>query len=155
MTPQQIAERLASRKSGQLFSVTYRRNCKVKKGINHNVQKETKAQAILAEYANRAPVKQGILTKDRLPPEAPKGTEEIFYLGPAKFYKMISGKTCLGFPVSGNEPIIQYFVDGQPSAEPDYLLASEKVQPKSKEQLAANHLAQFKLIDCDSILDVR
>ena len=155
MTPEQIAERLSSRKGGQIFSVTYRRNCKIKKGTNHRVEKETKAQAILAEYANRAPVKQGILTKDRLPPEAPKGTEEIFYLGPAKFYKMISGKTCLGFPVSGNEPIIQYFVDGQPSAEPDYLLASEKVQLKDKNELAASSQAQFKLINCEDIVDVR
>jgi hypothetical protein len=155
MTPQQIAESLASRKGGQIFSVTYRRNCKVKKGTNHRVEKETKAQAILAEYGNRAAVKQGILTKDRLPPEAPKGTEEIFYLGPAKFYKMTSGKTCLGFPLSGNEPTIEYFVDGQLSPEPDYLLASEKVQLKSKQDLAENNQAQFKLIDCESILDVR
>lgn len=155
MTPQQIAERLSSRKGGQIFSVIYRRNCKVKKGTPHLVEKQTHAQAILCEYANRAAVKQGILTKDRLLPEAPKGTEEIFYLGPAKFYKMTSGKTCLGFPLSGNEPTIQYFVDGKPSAEPDYLLASEKVQQKSKEHLAANNQAQFKLIDCESILDVR
>lgn len=155
MTPQQIAERLASRKGGQIFSVTYRRNCKVKNGTNHKVEKETKAQAILCEYSNRAAVKEGILNKDRLPPEAPKGTEEIFYLGPAKFYRMTSGKTCLGFPLSGNEPTIQYFVDGQPSAEPDYLLASEKVQLKDKNELAASSQAQFKLIDCETILDVR
>lgn len=155
MTPQQIAERLSSRKGGQIFSVTYRRNCKVKKGTPHFVEKQTRAQAILCEYANRATVKEGVLNKERLPPEAPKGTEEIFYIGNAKFFKMKSGKTCLAAPLSGNEPVIQYFVDGQPSAEPDYLLASEKVQQKSKEELAANNQAQFKLIDCESILDVR
>lgn len=155
MTPQQIAERLASRQKGQIFSIVYRRNCKVKKGTPHFVEKQTHAQAILAEYGNRAPVKEGVLNKERLPPEAPKGTEEIFYIGNAKFYKMTSGKTCLGFPLSGNEPTIQYFVDGQPSAEPDYLLASEKAKQKSKEDLAANNQAQFKLINCEDIVDVR
>lgn len=155
MTPNQIAARLASRQKGGLFSVTYRRNCKTKKDAPHCVEKETHAQAILAEYGNRAPVKEGILSGERLPPEAPKGTKEIFYLGNAKFYKMMSGKTCLGFTQSGNEPQIQYFVDGKPSAEPEYLLASEKAQQKSKEQLAENNQAQFKLIDCETILDVR
>lgn len=155
MTPQQIAERLASRQKGQIFSITYRRNCKVKKGTPHLVEKQTRAQAILCEYANRAAVKEGVLNKDRLPPEAPKGTEEIFYIGNAKFFKMVSGKTCLAAPLSGNEPIIQYFVDGQPSAEPDYLLASEKVQQKSKEELAANNQAQFKLINCEDIVDIK
>ncbi len=155
MTPEQIAERLSSRQKGQIFSITYRRNCKVKKGTPHFVEKQTRAQAILAEYGNRAPVKRGILTKERLPPEAPKGTEEIFYIGNAKFFKMLSGKTCLAAPLSGNEPTIQYFVDGKPSPEPDYLLASEKVQQKSKEDLAANNQAQFKLINCEDIVDVR
>lgn len=155
MTPQQIAERLASRQKGQIFSITYRRNCKVKKGTPHFVEKQTRAQAILAEYGNRAPVKQGILTKERLPPEAPKGTEEIFYIGNAKFFKMTSGKTCLGFPLSGNEPTVEYFVDGKLSLEPEFLLASEKVQQKSKEELAANNQAQFKLINCEDIVDVR
>lgn len=155
MTPQQIAERLASRQKGQIFSITYRRNCKVKKGTPHFVEKQTRAQAILAEYGSRAPVKEGVLNKERLPPEAPKGTEEIFYLGNAKFFKMVSGKICLAAPLSGNEPVIQYFVDGQPSPEPDYLLASEKVQPKSKEELAANNQAQFKLINCEDIIDVK
>lgn len=154
MTPEQIAERLASRQKGQIFSITYRRNCKVKKGINHSVEKQTKAQAILCEYANRAAVKEGVLNKDRLPPEAPKGTEEIFYIGNAKFFKMTSGKTCLAAPLSGNEPIIQYFVDGQPSPEPDYLLASEKVQQKGKEDLAANNQAQFKIINCEDIISI-
>lgn len=155
MTPEQIAARLSSRQKGGFYSVIYRRNCKTKKGTPHLVEKETRAQAILAEYGARAAVKEGILSGERLPPDAPRGTKEIFYIDNVKFFKMISGKTCLAAPLSGNEPQIQYFVDGKPSAEPDYLLASEKVQLKSKEELAANHLAQFKLIDCESILDVR
>lgn len=155
MTPQQIAAHLSDRQRGGFYSLIYRRNCKTKKGTNHLVEKQTHAQAILAEYGNRAPVKEGILSGERLPPEAPKGTKEIFYIGGVKFFKMMSGKTCLGATLSGNEPQIQYIVDGQPSAEPDYLLASEKVQPKSKEQLAENSQAQFKLIDCETILDVR
>lgn len=155
MTPEQIAERLASRQKGQIFSIVYRRNCKVKKGTPHLVEKQTRAQAILCEYANRTAVKEGVLNKDRLPPEAPKGIEEIFYIGNAKFFKMTSGKTCLAAPLSGNDPVIQYFVDGQPSPEPDYLLASEKVQLKDKNELAASSQAQFKLINCEDIVDVR
>lgn len=155
MTPQQIAARLSSRQKGGFYSVIYRRNCKTKKGTPHLVEKETRAQAILAEYGARAAVKEGILSGERLPPEAPRGVKEIFYIDNVKFFKMISGKTCLAAPLSGNEPQIQYFVDGKPSAEPDYLLASEKVQPKSKEKLAANYLAQFKLINCEDIVDVR
>lgn len=155
MTPQQIAANLSSRQKGGFFSVIYRRNCKTKKGTPYLVEKETRAQAILAEYGARAAVKEGILSGERLPPEAPKGTKEIFYVGGVKFFKMVSGKTCLAAPLSGNEPQIQYFVDGKPSAEPDCLLASEKVQMKSKEELAENSQAQFKLIDCETILDVR
>ena len=155
MTPEQIAAHLSTRQRGGFYSLVYRRNCKTKKGTPHLVEKETRAQAVLAEYAARAAVKEGILSGERLPPEAPKGTKEIFYVGGVKFFRMISGKTCLAANISGNEPQIQYFVDGQPSAEPDYLLASEKVQLKSKEELAESSQAQFKLIDCESILDVR
>jgi len=152
MTPQQIASRLSSKKKGQIYSLIWRRQCRVKKGIDKLVEKETKAQAILAEYANRAPVKNGVLNGERLPPEAPKGAVECFYLDNVKFFKMSSGKTCLAAPLSGNEPQIQYYVDGQLSAEPDYLLASEKVQLKSKEQLAANCQVQYKLINCQDIV---
>lgn len=155
MTPDQIAAHLSSRQRGGFYSLVYRRNCKTKKGTNHLVEKQTHAQAILAEYGNRSPVKEGILSGERLPPEAPKGTKEIFYIGGVKFFKMISGKTCLGATLSGNEPQIQYIVDGEPSAEPDYLLASEKVQPKNKEELAANSQAQFKLINCEDIVCVK
>ncbi len=155
MTPQQIAERLASRQKGQIFSIVYRRNCKVKKGTPHFVEKQTRAQAILAEYGNRAPVKQGILSGERLPPEAPKGTEEIFYLGNAKFFKMTSGKTCLAVPLTGNEPIVEYYVDGKLSAEPDYLLASEKTQQKSKEKLAENFQVPYKLVNVEDLIDIK
>ncbi len=155
MTPQQIAARLSSKKKGQIYSLIWRRQCRVKKGINSKVEKETHAQAILAEYGNRAPVKNGVLNGERLPPEAPKGAVECFYLGDAKFFKMTSGKTCLAAPLSGNEPQIRYYVDGELSLEPDFLLASEKTQLKSKEQLAENCQAQYKLINCQDIIDIK
>lgn len=155
MTPQEIAARLSAKQKGQIFSLTWRRKCKIKKGISHIVEKETHAQARLAEYANHAPVKQGILNGERLPPEAPKGAKEVFYIGNVKFFNMMSGKTCLAVPLAGNSPVAKYYVDGQLSAEPDFLLASEKVQPESKEELAAKHLTPYKLVNCQDIIDIR
>lgn len=155
MTPQEIAARLSAKQKGQIFSLTWRRKCKTKKGTNKTVEKETHAQARLAEYANHAPVKQGILNGERLPPEAPKGAKEIFYIGNVKFFNMMSGKTCLAVPLAGNSPVAKYYVDGQPSAEPDFLLASEKVQPESKEELAKMAMVPFKLINCQDIICVK
>lgn len=152
MTPQQIAEKLSTKQSGQIFSLVWRRQCRVKKGIEKLVEKETTAQSQLADYANFAPVKQGILSGERLPPEAPKGTKEVFYIGKAKFFNMMSGKTCLAVPLSGNPPVAKYYVDGKLSAEPDFLLASEKVKLESKEELSRLHQVPYKLVNVQDIV---
>lgn len=154
MTPQQIAARLSAKSKGQIFSLTWRRKCKTKKGYNQVVEKETHAQGQLAEYANFAPVKQGILSGERLSPEAPKGTKEVFYIGKAKFFNMMSGKTCLAVPLSGNPPVAKYYVDGQLSAEPDFLLSSEKIKQESKEELSKLHQVPYKLVNVQDIIDV-
>lgn len=154
MTPEQIAQKLSNKHKGQIFSYVSRRICKVRKDVEDCVVKETKAQARIANYANCGAVKEGILSGERLPPDAPKGTKECFYIGHIKFFKMMSGKTCLAAPITGNAPHIQFFVNGKPSPEPEFLLASEKVKPESKEELAKNFLVPYKLINCADIIEV-
>lgn len=154
MTPEQIAARLSNKSKGQIFSYISRRICKVRKDVDACVIKETKAQSRIAEYSNCGAVKEGILSGERLPPEAPKGAKECFYVGDIKFFKMTSGKTCLAAIITGNRPEIQYFVNGKPSPEPEFLLASEKSKPESKEELAKSFLVPYKLINCDDIVEV-
>lgn len=154
MTPEQIAEKLSSKQKGQIFSYISRRICKVRKDVDACVVKETKAQARIANYANCGAVKEGILSGERLPPDAPKGTKECFYIGHIKFFKMMSGKTCLAAPLTGNEPQIQFFINGKPSLEPEFLLASEKVKPESKEELKNVWQVPYKLINVDDIVEV-
>lgn len=154
MTPEQIAQKLSNKQKGQIFSYVSRRICKVRKDIDACVVKETKAQARIASYANCGAVKEGILSGERLPPDAPKGTKECFYIGHIKFFKMMSGKTCLAAPITGNRAEIQFFVNGKPSPEPEFLLASEKVKPESKEELKNVWQAPYKLINCADIVEV-
>lgn len=158
MTPEQIAQRLQNRQRGSIFSVVSRRPCKVKKDCDFVIEKLTNQQAQLVEYSNRGPVKQGVESGEREAPQLPRGVKSAKYIGGVKFYENYSGKTCLALPLTGNRPQSKYFLNNKEvpfEVVSDYLLASEKIIPETKEQLQKIHQAPFKMIDVTNIREIR
>lgn len=157
MTPEQIAQKLVSRAKGQLYTIKSRRPCKLKKGINLEIFKETVQQGMLCDYSARKSVREGVESGEREAPELPKGVKAVKHIGGVKFYENYSGKICISCPLGGNAPKSKFFLNNKevsPDQISDYLLASEKVQPESKEELEAKHFAPFKMIDVANILEI-
>lgn len=158
MTPEQIAQRLQNRQHGTIFSIVSRRPCKVKQGVDFKIEKLTNQQAMLAEYGNRKPVREGVESGEREAPQLPRGVKSVKYINGIKFFENFSGKTCLACPIVGNRPQSKYLLNNKEvpfETVADYLLASEKVIPETKEQLQKIHQAPFKMIDVANIEDVR
>lgn len=157
MTPEQIAEKLVSRAKGQLYTIKSRRPCKLKKGVDLEIFKETVQQGMLCDYSARKSVREGVESGEREAPELPKGVKSVKYIGGVKFYENHSGKICISCPLSGNSPKSKFFLNNQevsPEQISDYLLASEKVKPENKEELEKRHLVPFKMIDCANVVEI-
>jgi hypothetical protein len=157
MTPEQIAEKLVSRAKGQLYTVKSRRPCKLKKGFNLEIFKETEQQGMLCDYSRREPVREGVESGEREAPELPKGVKAVKHIGGVKFYEMANGNICLSVPLSGNKAKSKYLLNGQEVSQErisDYLLASEKVEPESKEELEKLHQVPFKMISVGNIIEI-
>ncbi len=157
MNPHQIAEKLASRARGGIFSIISRRPCKTLKGCPFVIEKLTKQQGILAEYSARKSVKEGIESGERDEPELPKGVRSCYKIGNVKFYEYMNGNTGVAVPLAGNPAISIYYVDGVETPKEKiehFLLASEKIKPESKEELQKIFHAPHKIIGCSNIIDV-
>lgn len=158
MKPEQIAERLVTRKGGQIFSVVSRRKCKTKKDCPFIIEKISRYQGQLCEYASRKDVKQGIESGERSEPKLPPGVKESFYVGQVKFFRMFSGNICLAVNVSGNKLKSEYLRNGKSVDKKeveDYLLASEKVVPKEKSEHQEDHTAAFVSVGVDNIIEIK
>ncbi len=157
MTPEQIAEKLVSRAKGQLYTIKSRRPCKLRKGVNLEIFKETEQQGMLCDYSRRGPVREGVESGEREAPELPKGVKAVKHIGGVKFYEMFNSNICLSVPLSGNPPKSKYLINDKevtPEEINDYLLASEKVEPESKEELEKIFQAPFKMISVKNIVSI-
>lgn len=157
MTPQQIADKLASRPKGTIFSIVSRRLAKTKKDVSAIIEKESHIQFQLAEYANTANVKSGIQSGEREKPHLPKGVKETFYVDSCKFYRTFGGNECFGGPIAGNKPKSIFYKNGETvSVEEikDDLLASELAEKKTKSELAEVHQSPFAMISVSNIVSI-
>jgi hypothetical protein len=157
MTPDQIAKSLSIRKAGQFFTVISRRFCKVRKGVDSIIEKESTYQGQLCEYKDRAIVKDAILSRERSAPNLPKGVKECFYLGDVKFFAMVNGNTCLAVNVAGNKPKSRFYKNNSPVEESvivSEVLAQELNKVATKEEAAENNQAPFVMINVQNILAV-
>lgn len=157
MTPQQIADKLASRPKGTIFQVISRRLAKTKKDVSAIIEKESHIQFQLAEYANTANVKSGIQSGEREKPHLPKGVKEIFYIDSCKFYRMFNGNECFGGPIGGNKPKSVFYKNGKiVSAEEieNDVLSSELAEKKTKSELSDVNQSPFAIVSCSNIVSI-
>lgn len=157
MTPQQIANHLSNRPKGSIFQIVSRRLAKTKKDVSAIIEKESRIQFQLAEYANTANVKSGIQSGEREKPQLPKGVKETFNIELCKFYRMFNGNECFGGPISGNKPKSVFYKNGKiVSVEEikDDLLASELAEKKTKSELAEVHQSPFAMVSCSNIVSI-
>lgn len=154
-----ISNALSSRKAGSFYTILMRRTAKVFKTYDGAIiEKESTVQGILCDYANRAPVKAAVADGLRDEPELPSHIANAFKIGNVNFWAGKNGKTYLTVCAAGNPPKVQWYLDGSPVKKSDveqYLLASEKTEPKPADELAENGQAKFFGIDVENILEVR
>jgi hypothetical protein len=94
MDIKEIAAVLGRRAKGAIFTVYA--DCPAN-GIaaaykGKNIRKRSVYQAMLADYANRAPVKTAVADGDRAPVELPSHIKESFHVGHVKFWLRKDGK---------------------------------------------------------------
>lgn len=157
MTPQQIALTLDSRPKGSFFSVVSRRPAKVRKGVNHVIEKISHTQFQLCDYSKTANVKNGIQSGEREAPKLPNGVAEIIVMGNCKFYKYHNGSMCFGGVISGNPSRSEFLLDGKPVSEceiTDYVLSSELEPKKTRADLAEKNMTPFALVKVDNIVGI-
>jgi hypothetical protein len=158
MNPNQIAQKLSTKSSGQFFSVISRRPAKTRKDCPFVIEKVSQYQGQLTEYSRRKTVREGVESGERDAPSLPRGVKESFYIGRAKFFRYFNGNEALAINVEGNRPSSQFFIDGKPVEESqvaEYLLSSELSPPKNKEQLAEKSQAPFVVISCQNVIDIK
>jgi len=153
-----IMEALENKQPGSFFTVVVRREAKTFKGVTDKIEKESVMQGILCDYANRKPVREAVKNDERDEPELPSHIKESFCEGNVRFWRGNNGKVYLPVNVAGMTPKVQWFLNGEPVSKDEvlpYVLASERQQPKSKEELAEKGQATFCAIGLENIIEVR
>lgn len=152
-----IASLLNSKNAGQLFSITVRRAAKCFKGTEDLVEKESKFQGQLCDYSARNAVKTAVEAGDRNAPELPSHILTGFKIGEVRFWRGKNGTDYLLIPINGNKAKVQWYLNGNPvaySKVSEFLLASEKVTKKTKEELADKGQVPFVCVKVDNVTNV-
>ena len=157
MTTEQIAEQLQNHTPGVIFGMVVRRDCAIRKGLPHRVEKISRFQGMLADYASRKPVKDGVENGLREAPELPSYVKSTEKINGIKFWVGNNGQFYYPLPITGNPPKVQYLLDGNPVSFADveqYLLASEKRPFVTKEEAESKMQAQFVCIKVENVQEV-
>lgn len=155
MTTNQIAEALANTRKGQFFSVTIQRPAKVFKGVTDTIVKTTTVTAQNADYAARAAVREAVESGDREAPVLPSFVTNVVVIDGVKFWE---GKNGFYLPVPvtnhGNPVWTRNGVEVKKEDISDLLLASEKSEPVSKDDLADKGQVPFIAVNVDNIIAI-
>ena len=158
MLTQEIADILKLKPKGGFYTLKTKRPAKTFKGTTFAVDKESVFQGILCDYAARGPVKTAIASGDRNDPELPSYIKESIFVDGIRFWSGNNGETYLPVSISGNHARVQWYLDNKPCNKSDVelvLMASEKTEKPSKEDLADKGQVPFAAINIKNILEVR
>ncbi len=154
MTVETIAKILTAKQGGSFYSVKVNRAGKVRKGVSDNITKVSVFQGILADYANRKPVRESVENGERNAPIMPTWAESVEVEGLRFWRNVKTGQHYLPVCVTGNPSKAQWFRNGEAvelETVKDALLASEYAPKPSKEETEEKGQAQFVAVSVENI----
>jgi len=128
MTVDEIALALQGRQN-KIFTIVVKRRANLRAAHkNLAIEKKSKYQGILCDYARRGPVREAIESGERDAPVLPSHIQEVFYCEGVKFWRGKNGEIYFPMPVTGNSAQAVWLFNNEPVPLDDikeYLLASE------------------------------
>jgi hypothetical protein len=159
MTPHEISDALETRKGGQFVTVFISRPAHLRAAFAHmNIRKISRVQLQLADYANRAPVKEAVENGTREAPVLPKHISHVETIGNVRFWIGFNGKTYLPYPVIPGNTTTEYTMNGKvvtADVIKSYCLASEFPNRPSVEALAERGQVPFIGVTVENVMDIR
>ena len=165
MDAQGIANALANRNKGCFFTVYINRPAELRGGVgNVNIRKASRVQGMLADYANRAPVKEAVAEGERDAPKLPKWVANVFHIGNVKFWRGNCGpngepgQEYLPVCVVGNNTTSEWLLNGAVVDESEiapYLAGKELTKPRSKQTAEESGQAIFIAIKLQNVVEIR
>jgi hypothetical protein len=139
MTVEAIALALQGRQN-KLFTIEVRRPANLRAAHkNLAIEKKSKYQGILCDYARRDPVRKAVDSGERDAPVLPSHIQEVFYCNGVKFWRGKNGETYFPMPITGNSAKAVWLFNNEPVPLDDikaYLLASEVPKATNAEEKA-------------------
>lgn len=157
MLQTQIAQTLSKKRAGSIFTLVIQREAKTFKG-SPRIEKVTKMQGMLCDYANRTPVKEGVASGIRGEVELPSHIEKSVFVEGVRFWQGSKGQIYLPVTVSGNKQEVIWLLEGRPVQKSEieqYLLSSEKQVKPDKEELAEKGQVPFVSVKIENVIEVR
>lgn len=159
MEKQEIMSVIAGRQAGTMFSIVVDRPAKLRAAFKaENIRKRSSYALQLASYANRAPVKNAVATKDRAAPQTPAWVEAVEKSkNGLTFWKHSNGQEYLALPVFGEKVKSHWTENGEKvdvATIAAKLLGSETKPRPAKVEVEAEGWAQFNAIKLENIASI-